>query len=157
VDPLGGSFYVESLTTAIEQQARGYLNRIDAMGGMVAAIECGWVQREIEDAAFRQQQAFDSGTSVVVGVNRFTAPDTTEPRERLEGTVEQDQMERVRALRMRRDPRRWRTALDRVTDQARCSNNLMPAILEAVESCATVGEIASSMGEVFGEYKPTSL
>jgi methylmalonyl-CoA mutase N-terminal domain/subunit len=157
VDPLGGSYYVESLTTAIEQQARAYLNRIDAMGGMVAAIECGWVQREIEDAAFRQQQAFDSGTSVVVGVNRFTAPDTTEPRERLEGTVEQDQMERVRALRMRRDPLRWRTALDRVTDQARCSNNLMPAILEAVESCATVGEIASSMGEVFGEYKPTSL
>jgi methylmalonyl-CoA mutase, N-terminal domain len=157
VDPLGGSYYVESLTTAIEQQARAYLNRIDAMGGMVAAIECGWVQREIEDAAFGHQQAFDSGTSVVVGVNRFTAPDTTEPREPLEGTVEQDQMERVRALRMRRDPLRWRTALNRVTDQARCSNNLMPAILEAVESCATVGEIASSMGEVFGEYKPTSL
>jgi methylmalonyl-CoA mutase, N-terminal domain len=157
VDPLGGSYYVESLTTAIEQQARAYLNRIDAMGGMVAAIECGWVQREIEDAAFGHQQAFDSGTSVVVGVNRFTAPDTTEPRAPLEGTVEQDQMERVRALRMRRDPLRWRTALNRVTDQARCSNNLMPAILEAVESCATVGEIASSMGEVFGEYKPTSL
>jgi methylmalonyl-CoA mutase N-terminal domain/subunit len=115
------------------------------------------VQREIEDAAFGHQQAFDSGTSVVVGVNRFTAPDTTEPRAPLEGTVEQDQMERVRALRMRRDPLRWRTALNRVTDQARCSNNLMPAILEAVESCATVGEIASSMGEVFGEYKPTSL
>jgi methylmalonyl-CoA mutase N-terminal domain/subunit len=157
VDPLGGSYYVESLTTAIEQQARAYLNRIDAMGGMVAAIECGWVRREIEEAAFGHQQAFDSGTSVVVGVNRFTAADATEPREPLEGTVEQDQMERVRALRMRRDPLRWRTALNRVTDQARCSNNLMPAILEAVEGCATVGEIASSMGEVFGEYKPTSL
>jgi methylmalonyl-CoA mutase, N-terminal domain len=160
VDPLGGSYYVESLTTAIEQQARAYLNRIDAMGGMVAAIERGWVQREIEDAAFRHQQAIDSGASVVVGVNRFTGPDTTESREQLEGTVEQDQIERVqiervRALRMRRDPVRWRTALDRVTDQARSTTNLMPAILEAVESCATVGEIATSMGEVFGEYQPS--
>jgi methylmalonyl-CoA mutase N-terminal domain/subunit len=157
VDPLGGSYYVESLTTAIEQQARAYLNRIDAMGGMVAAIECGWVQREIEDAAFRQQQAFDSGTSVVVGVNRFAAPATTEPREQLEGTMEQDQIERVRALRMRRDPLRWRAGLDRVTEHARCSTNLMPAILEAIESCATVGEIASSMGEVFGTYQAASL
>ncbi|MGB8537319.1 MAG: methylmalonyl-CoA mutase family protein [Acidobacteriaceae bacterium] len=156
VDPLGGSYYVESLTTAIEQQARGYLNRIDALGGMVAAIERGWVQREIEDAAFRHQQAIDSGASVVVGVNRFASPDTTGPRAQLEGTVEQDQIERVRALRMRRDPLRWRTALHRVTDQARSSTNLMPAILEAVESCATVGEIASSMGEVFGEYQPAS-
>jgi methylmalonyl-CoA mutase, N-terminal domain len=157
VDPLGGSYYVESLTTAIEKQARAYMTRIDAMGGMVAAIERGWVQREIEEAAFRHQQAVDSGASVVVGANRFTGPDAMEPREKLEGTVEQDQIERVRALRIRRDPLRWRAALDRVTDQARCSTNLMPSILEAVESCATVGEITASMGEVFGEYKPASL
>ena len=154
VDPLGGSYHVESLTTAIEQQARAYLNRIDAMGGMVAAIERDWVQREIEDAAFRHQQAFDSGESVVVGVNRFAGLDATEPRGPLECTVEQDQIERlqierVKALRTRRDPLRWRTALDRVTEQARCSTNLMPAMIEAVESCATVGEIASGMGEVF--------
>ncbi len=157
VDPLGGSYYVESLTTAIEQQARAYLGRIDAQGGMVAAIERGWVQREIEDAAFRLQQDFDSGANVVVGVNRFTGPDTTDRHEQLEGTVEQDQIERVRALRMRRDPLRWQTALHRVTDHARCSANLMPALLEAVESSATVGEIASSMGEVFGEYQPASF
>jgi methylmalonyl-CoA mutase N-terminal domain/subunit len=93
----------------------------------------------------------------VVGVNRFTDPDGTGPREKPEGTVEQDQIERVRALRRRRNPLRWRAALDRVTDQARGSTNLMPAIVEAVESCATVGEIASSMGEVFGEYQPPSL
>jgi methylmalonyl-CoA mutase N-terminal domain/subunit len=157
VDPLGGSYYIESLTTAIEQQARAYMTRIDAMGGMVAAIERGWVQREIEDAAFQHQRAVDSGESVVVGVNRFTGPDAMESREKLEGTVEQDQIERVRALRIRRDPLRWRAALDRVTEQARCSTNLMPAILEAVESCATVGEIATSMGEVFGEYQPASF
>jgi methylmalonyl-CoA mutase N-terminal domain/subunit len=99
---------------------------------------------------------------VVVGVNRFTGPDATEPREKPEGTVERDQIERVqiertKALRMRRDPLRWRAALDRVTDQARSSTNLMPAIVEAVESCGTVGEIAASMGEVFGQYQPPSL
>jgi methylmalonyl-CoA mutase, N-terminal domain len=154
VDPLGGSFYVESLTTAMEQQARTYLQRIDAQGGMVAAIERGWVQREIEDAAYLHQQALDSGKSVVVGVNRFTDANAIESRDQVEGTVEQKQIERVRALRIRRAPVRWRTALDRVTEQARCSGNLMPAILEAVESCATVGEIAASMGKAFGEYQP---
>jgi methylmalonyl-CoA mutase N-terminal domain/subunit len=161
VDPLGGSYYVESLTNAIEQQARAYMTRIDAMGGMVAAIERGWVQREIEDAAFQHQQAFDSGASVIVGANRFTGPDATEPRETPVETVEQDQtervqIERVRALRTRRDPLRWRSALQQIADQALSGSNLMPAIIEAVESCATVGEIASSVGQVFGEYQPTS-
>ena len=123
----------------------------------MAAIERGWVQREIEDAAYRHQQAFDSGANVVVGVNRFTGPDAMECAREVRGTVEQDQIERVRALRIRRDPLRWQAALDRVTEQARCGTNLMPAILEAVESCATVGEIAGSMGEVFGEYNPAAL
>jgi methylmalonyl-CoA mutase N-terminal domain/subunit len=79
-----------------------------------------------------------------------------ESREKPEATVERDQVERVRALWVRRDPLRWRAALHRVTDQARCNANLMPAILEAVESCATVGEIAGSLGEVFGEYQPAA-
>jgi methylmalonyl-CoA mutase N-terminal domain/subunit len=154
VDPLGGSFYVESLTTAIEQQARAYLDHIDSMGGMVAAIERGWVQREIQDAAYGHQQAVDSGESVIVGGNRFTGPDAPGPQVRsVADGVEREQIERVRALRVRRDPLRWRAALDRVTEQARCSSNMMPAILDAVESCATVGEIATSMGKVFGEYQ----
>ncbi len=158
VDPLGGSFYIESLTTAIEQQASAYLHRIDAQGGMVAAIESDWVQREIEDAAYRHQQALDSGESVVVGLNRFAAPDTVGlPLRSFDDGVEREQIERVRALRVRRDPLRWRAALDRVTEQARLSGNLMPAILEAVESHATVGEIATSMRKVFGEYQPSSL
>ena len=158
VDPLGGSFYLESLTQAIEQQARAYLDRIDAQGGMVAAIERGWVQQEIEDAAYRHQQALDSGETVIVGVNRFTGPSAVGlPVQSFEDGVERAQIERVRALRARRDPLRWRAALDRVTEQARCSSNLMPPILEAVESCATVGEIATSMGKVFGEYQPASL
>ncbi len=160
VDPLGGSYYVESLTTEIEQQARQYLDRIDSLGGMVAAIERGWVQREIEDAAYRHQQAVDSGKTVVVGVNRFVGEqdDSTEvSARRANETAERGQIERVRALRARRDPLRWAAALDRVTEQARSAFNVMPAILEAVESYATVGEIAASLRRVFGEYRvPTA-
>jgi methylmalonyl-CoA mutase N-terminal domain/subunit len=159
VDPLAGSYYVESLTAAIEQEASRYLERIDALGGMVAAIERGWVQQEIEDAAYQHQRAVDAGETVVVGVNRFTGPHPSEdspglPTRNVHETTERGQIERVRALRARRDPVRWQAALDRVTEHARSTGNLMPAILEAVESCATVGEIAQSMRQVFGEYQP---
>jgi methylmalonyl-CoA mutase, N-terminal domain len=159
VDPLAGSYYVESLTSTIEQEARRYLERIDALGGMVAAIERGWVQREIEDAAYQHQRAVDAGETVVVGVNRFTgsqarvdSPDL--PSRHFDETAERGQIERVRALRARRDPIRWQAALERVTEHARSRGNLMPAIVEAVESYATVGEIAQSMRAVFGEHRP---
>jgi methylmalonyl-CoA mutase, N-terminal domain len=153
VDPLAGSFYVESLTTAIEQEARVYLDRIDALGGMLAAIERGWVQREIEQAAYQQQQDVDCGKTVVVGVNRFAGGgQDPQPVETRNEAGEREQIERVRALRARRDPLRWRAALDRVQEQAKASVNLMPAILEAVESYATVGEIAGSLRKVFGEH-----
>jgi methylmalonyl-CoA mutase N-terminal domain/subunit len=158
VDPLAGSYYVESLTAAIEQQASRYLERIDALGGMVAAIERGWVQQEIEDAAYQHQRAVDAGETLVVGVNRFTGSPASEdsPPRNADETAEREQIERLRALRARRDPVRWQEALDRVTEHARSSGNLMPAILEAVESCATVGEIAQSMRKVFGEYQQTA-
>jgi methylmalonyl-CoA mutase N-terminal domain/subunit len=153
VDPLAGSFYVESLTTAIEQGARSYLDRIDALGGMVAAIERGWVQQEIEQAAYQKQQDIDSGRTVVVGVNRYASGDQgPQPVAALNEAREREQIERVRGLRARRDPLRWRAALDRVQDQATSTENVMPAILEAVESCATVGEIAGSLRVVFGEH-----
>ncbi len=157
VDPLAGSYYLESLTTSIEQQARNYLEHIDAQGGMVAAIERGWVQREIEDAAYLHQQAVDGGETVVVGVNRFIGPDKDSAcvaDQEVDETARRGQIERVRALRARRDPLRWQGALDRVTEQARSTGNLMPVILEAVESFATVGEIAGSLRQVFGEYQP---
>jgi methylmalonyl-CoA mutase N-terminal domain/subunit len=93
-----------------------------------------------------------------VGANRFTGPNAVElPVRSFEDGVEREQIERVRALRVRRDPLRWRAALDRVEEQARCSSNLMPALIEAVESSATVGEVATSMSKVFGEYQPASL
>jgi methylmalonyl-CoA mutase N-terminal domain/subunit len=156
VDPLAGSYYLESLTTSIEREARRYLERIDALGGMVAAIERGWVQREIEDAAYRHQQAIESGEAVVVGVNRFTSSEDhfpCLPDQDVDETAERGQIERVRALRARRDPLRWQAALDRVTEQARSTGNLMPVILDAAESFATVGEIAGSLRKVFGEYQ----
>ena len=158
VDPLGGSYYVEALTTAIEQQASDYLKRIDAVGGMVAAIQGGWVQQEIDDAAYQHQRAVDAGECVVVGINRFaggddkSGPDARQTDE----TAERLQIERVRALRARRSRQGWQQALDRVIDHARSSANVMPAILEAVENCATVGEISASLSRVFGGYQASA-
>jgi len=155
VDPVAGSYYVESLTNTMEQEVHRYLERIDAVGGMLAAIERGWVQREIEDAAYQHQRAVDSGEAVVVGVNRFTGEDSAElPEHSVDETAERRQIERLRAFRARRDPLRCKAALDRVREQARSTGNLMPVILEAVESHATVGEIAASLRAVFGEYQP---
>jgi methylmalonyl-CoA mutase, N-terminal domain len=154
IDPFAGSYYVESLTTEIDQQARAYLDRIDALGGMLRAIEQGWVQQEIQNAAYEYQRAVDTGEATVVGVNRFTREDEPPiPIQRIDESLEGKQVERVRALRASRDPERWKASLDLVRDHARTGSNLMPAILEAVESFATVGEIAAAMREVFGEYQ----
>jgi methylmalonyl-CoA mutase N-terminal domain/subunit len=110
------------------------------------------VQREIEEAAYRQQKAIDAGEQVVVGLNRFTGPEAeTRTAPIVDETAERQQIERVRALRARRDPLRWKEALDRVTTRANSTENLMPVILEAVESYATVGEIADRLRQVFGE------
>ena len=154
IDPFAGSFYVESLTTEIEQQARAYLDRIDALGGMLRAIERGWVQQEIQNAAYEYQRAVDTGEATVVGVNRFTREEEPPiPIQRIDESLERKQVERLRALRAGRDSRRWQSSIDLVRDHARSGANLMPAILEAVESYATVGEIAAAMREVFGEYQ----
>jgi methylmalonyl-CoA mutase, N-terminal domain len=154
VDPVAGSYYVEFLTSRMEQQVNDYLNRIEALGGMIAAIERGWVQQEIQNAAYQYQRAVDTGEATIVGVNRFTRktepPIPTQP---FDEAAERRQVERVRALRARRDAKAWRTALDEVQTCARSGENLMPAILEAVERYATLGEIASTLREVFGEYQ----
>ncbi len=154
IDPFAGSYYIESLTAEIEQQVKTYLDRIKTLGGMLRAIEQGWVQQEIQNAAYDYQRAVDSGEATVVGVNRFTREDEPGiPIQRIDEDLERKQVERLQALRQRRDKARWQTAIDRVKDHARTGENLMPAILEAVESYATVGEIATAMREVFGEYQ----
>ena len=154
VDPFAGSYYVETLTNDLEKQARAYFERIDGMGGMLLAIERGYVQQEIQTAAYDYQRSVDSGEAVVVGVNRFTREgEPGIPIQRIDEDLERRQVERVRALRARRDAARWQSAIELLKDHARSGKNLMPAILEAVESFATVGEIASGMREVFGEYR----
>jgi methylmalonyl-CoA mutase N-terminal domain/subunit len=156
IDPFAGSYYVESLTNDLEQQARGYLERIDALGGMLRAIERGWVQQEIQAAAYDYQRAVDSGEATVVGVNRFTREEEPAiPIQHIDEALERRQVERVKALRVRRDQQKWRAAVDGVKEHARSGQNLMPAIVDAVESYATVGEIAAALREVFGEYRET--
>ena len=156
IDPLAGSYYVEMLTNGIEQQVSDYFARIEAMGGMLRAIERGWIQQEIQNAAYEAQQQVDSGEAVVVGVNRFTQETGVEiPTQRIDESLERKQVERVKALRLRRDQQRWRSAINAVMDTARNGENLMPTILNAVESICTVGEISGAMRKVFGEYQET--
>jgi methylmalonyl-CoA mutase, N-terminal domain len=159
VDPLAGSYYVESLTNEIEQRAKKYMATISSFDpagkyGMLRAIEQGYVQREIQTAAYAYQQAVDAGVAVVVGVNKFAAEqEIVVPIQRMDDALEMRQVERVRALRLRRDAGVHSTALRRVKDAARDGSNLMPQILIAVESYATVGEIADVLRRVFGEYR----
>jgi methylmalonyl-CoA mutase, N-terminal domain len=161
VDPLAGSFYVESLTNEIEQRAEEYLatiGRFDLGGkyGMLRAIERGYVQREIQNAAYGYQRAVDAKEAVVVGVNEFASEqEVAVPIQRIDEALEGRQVERVRAMRVRRDKDVHAEALRRVGDAARSGENLMPRILHAVESYATVGEIADAMRKVFGEYRET--
>jgi methylmalonyl-CoA mutase N-terminal domain/subunit len=156
IDPLAGSYYIESLTNEIESRAREYVEKIDAMGGMLKAIERGYIQQEIQNAAYEFQQHVDHDEAVVVGVNRFTVDEEKAvPIQRIDPSLEPKQVERVRALRARRDKKAWESALKQVEEGARTSENLMPRIIAAVEANATVGEISDSMRRVFGEYRET--
>jgi methylmalonyl-CoA mutase N-terminal domain/subunit len=154
VDPLAGSYAVEQLTSEIEQRALDYIEKIDAMGGMLHAIEIGYVQREIQEAAYQYQKAVETGDAVVVGVNRFRAEEETAvPTLRIDPSVERAQIERVLALRERRDNERAEVALTLLEDAARGTENLLPRILDCVESLATVGEISNRLRHVWGEYR----
>jgi methylmalonyl-CoA mutase, N-terminal domain len=156
IDPLAGSYYVETLTNDIEKRASEYLDKIEALGGMLKAIERGYVQQEIQNAAYDFQQKVDHQQAIVVGVNRFAIDEEREvPIQRIDPALEPKQVERVRALRARRDKKVWESALQQIEDGARSGENLMPRIVAAVEACATVGEISDSMRKVFGEYKET--
>jgi methylmalonyl-CoA mutase N-terminal domain/subunit len=154
IDPLAGSYFVEYLTNEIEKRAAEYLGKIEVMGGMLKAIERGYVQQEIQNAAYEYQQAVDRGEAIVVGVNRFELEQEKPiPIQRIDEALEPRQVERVRALRARRDKDRWQSALREVEEGARSGANLMPRILAAVEALATVGEISDAMRRVFGEYQ----
>ena len=154
IDPLAGSYFVEYLTDEIERQAREYIDRIDEMGGAIAAIEAGYIQREIQENAYQRQRAIDSGESVVVGVNRFTQETHIDlPRLAVDPAIEQEQRRRLEDLVGRRDNANVQAKLDKVRRVAQGEDNLMPAILEAVNAYATLGEICDALRGVFGEYE----
>ncbi len=154
VDPLAGSYAIEQLTSEIESRAEDYLKKIEAMGGMLRAIELGYVQREIQDAAYSYQRAIEKNESVVVGVNRYrTEEESRIPIHRVDPAVEQGQIERLLALRERRDARAAETALAKLEESARGTGNLLPQILTCVEAYVTVGEISNQLRKVWGEYR----
>jgi methylmalonyl-CoA mutase N-terminal domain/subunit len=154
VDPVGGSYAIEKLTSEIESGAQTYISKIDALGGMLRAIEAGYPQMEIQKAAYEYQQAVERGEQVVVGVNRFQSEDGPAiPTMRIDAEIERSQVARLNALRVCRDAAKSRAALAEVERRARGSENLMPAILSAVEAFATVGEISDALRRAFGEYQ----
>jgi methylmalonyl-CoA mutase, N-terminal domain len=153
-DPVGGSFYIEELTDRIEKEARDYISRIDEMGGTLRAIEKGFVQSEIQHAAYEFQKEVESGERVIVGVNRFQMEERTKaPVFRIDPAIEKTQVERVRAMRATRDATAWTRRIEELESAARGTDNLMPRILAAAEAQATVGEISDALRRVFGEYR----
>jgi methylmalonyl-CoA mutase N-terminal domain/subunit len=154
VDPLGGSFYVESLTNQLEAAALEYIQLIDGMGGAVAAIEQGFQVREIGEAAYKHRQEVESGARTVVGVNRYvTDSPPIEGLLRVDVDAAKRQMQRLERLRRERDGEQARAALSRLDGVARSVENTVPAILECVESYCTLGEICQVFRGVFGEQK----
>ncbi len=154
VDPLAGSYYVESLTTAIEDGARRYIDRIEEMGGVLAAIERGFEQREVQESAYRAQQRLEAGESVVVGVNKFAdGSKPPEPEFTIPSGLEERRRAALAALRSERDSTAHAAALAALEHAARGTDNLVPPILRAVEAYATVGEIARTLRGVFGTHK----
>jgi methylmalonyl-CoA mutase N-terminal domain/subunit len=158
VDPLAGSYLIESWTDEIEKRAIDYIDRIDALGGARKAIEKGYVQREIQDSAYRWQVAVDRGDKIVVGVNRFRVEEDLHlDLLRVDPAVSERQIARLQALRERRDNETLSIALDRLEVGAKTDDNTMPLILNAVEQYATLGEICGVLRRVFGEHKASSL
>jgi len=154
VDPVAGSYAIEKLTNEIESAAQAYVSKINTLGGMLRAIEAGYPQMEIQKSAYEYQQAVERGEQVVVGVNRFqTTEEQSIPTMRIDPEIERSQVSRLNDLRARRDSAKSQAALEEVERRARTTENLMPAILAAVEAYATVGEISDALRRAFGEYQ----
>jgi methylmalonyl-CoA mutase N-terminal domain/subunit len=158
VDPFAGSYYVEALTDEIERKSQEYIDRVEDMGGAVAAIESGYMQSEIQEAAVAQQQEIEVGKRVVVGVNRFRSGEEPEPVIfRVHTELARAQMARLVDVRARRDGAAASAALERLSAAARGTDNLMPSILDAVRAYTTLGEICGELREVWGEYRPPTV
>jgi len=158
IDPLAGSYLVEHWTDEIEQRAADYIKKIDALGGALKAIEHGYVQREIQDSAYRWQRAVDTGDKVVVGVNQFQVEENLVLEVlRVDPAIAERQVARLNALRAHRDNEKVSSALSQLAEGARGDDNLMHLILNAVELYATLGEICGVLRGVFGEYQASTV
>jgi methylmalonyl-CoA mutase, N-terminal domain len=158
VDPFGGAYAVEDLTNRIETEARALIDRIDASGGTLEAIEAGIIQRDIQESAYLAQQRIDAGEAIVVGVNQYaTASGAPIDMLKIDPAVEERQKERVVAVRTARDRGEWQSAMEGVKTAASGDTNLVPAIVRAVEARATVGEISDAMRSIFGEHEEINV
>ncbi|MFX1561771.1 MAG: methylmalonyl-CoA mutase [Promethearchaeota archaeon] len=159
IDPVAGSYFIESLTNEIEEEVEAYLNRIDKMGGVLRAIETGFIQKEIQESAYRYQKEIEAEDRLVVGVNQFIIPEEKHAIEylRVDPAVEKAQKQKLAQFKRRRDQIAVETSLSKVQEAASGTMNLLPPILEAVENQATLGEICDMLRTVFGEHKPTQI
>jgi methylmalonyl-CoA mutase, N-terminal domain len=156
VDPLGGSYFVEAMTGEIEARATEYIEKIEGMGGAVAAIEAGWIQDEIHESAYRIQEAVESGDRTIVGVNRYREEGEVPPEiQRMDEAEVEAQKDRLRALRSNRDQAAVDRAITAVGDAARGTENLLYPMKEALRAGATLGEVSDNLRKVFGEYHPS--
>jgi methylmalonyl-CoA mutase N-terminal domain/subunit len=154
VDPLGGSYFVESLTSEMERAAQSLIQKIEDMGGSISAIENGFIQDEIAKSAYAYQRHIETGEKIIVGVNKFQVKEKgIVPIFKIEDSIRQEQMEKLVSLRKKRDPAKCDALLQELNDTASGEDNLMPIVIRAVENFCTLGEIADTLREVFGEYK----
>jgi methylmalonyl-CoA mutase N-terminal domain/subunit len=154
VDPMGGSFFVEELTNQIESEAWKYIEKIDAMGGAVSAIEEGFMQKEIADASYRYQKEIENNQKVIVGVNKFTAEEeVTPPLFRVDDSIRKIQTEKIAQVKAERNEINVQQLLAKLEQNAKDGSNLMPTIIESVEAYATLGEVADVLRKTFGEYR----
>ena len=154
VDPLAGSYAIEELTNEVERRVVDYLDKIDALGGTLHAIESGYIQREIQNSAYEYQRAIETREAIIVGVNQFQSDEESKVKTlRVDPAIEQEQIKRLRAMRDARDGGATESALVKLEDGARGDENILPRILECVEAFATVGEISNRLRRVWGEYR----
>ncbi len=155
IDPLAGSYYVEALTDQIENEIDRYIKDIDAMGGTLQAIESGYIQKEIQDSAYRYQKEIESGARVYVGINKYQMEEVP-PKDllKIDMTVGENESAKLKKLRAERDQMAWRTSLQRLQKATENGENVMPSVIAAVKAKATVGEICDVWRNIFGEYRP---
>jgi methylmalonyl-CoA mutase N-terminal domain/subunit len=153
-DPLAGAYAIEELTSEIERRVVDYLDKIDALGGTLHAIETGYIQREIQNSAYEYQRAIETNDAIIVGVNQFQSEEESKIKTlRVDPAIEQEQIERLRAVREARDAAATEPALMRLEEAAQGTENVLPHILDCVDSFATVGEISNRLRTVWGEYR----